>query len=193
MSKSWRFVACLSFVLLSSALLAFAGDLQDLNFYIDTECPPATCALDPGFMGSEATGSGDFNPLGYPWAYDFRTDPALTWTYDGFNYSATFGTGGYFDITGPDGLTFTGVVTGGTSGYGGFHADVDVSFSGEWNNGILASGTVETYTDPKDGVLIDTFDIESQGSTAPEPSSFVLLGSGAVGIWGFARRRFTSC
>jgi PEP-CTERM motif len=185
-----RFVSLLFLAVAALASAAFA-DNQQLNFSINTECPPANCTDGLGFQGSPGSGSADFTSIGDPWTYVFQTGNALSWNDNGGGYYATFGQGGFFTMTGPGGLTFNGVVTSGSVDVTGQMAGISVSFSGEWSNGVYATGEVQTMTDPPNNFLLEGFTTEVSQSSTPEPSSLVLLGSGVVAVGGFMRRRST--
>jgi hypothetical protein len=170
---------------IASSLLCF-GVLAHADS-IEAQCPPAQCTVTSGGdfppNPQPATGSTDFNPAGYPWSFSFQTGNPLTWTWsDGFeNYFATFGTGGSFALTGPEG-TFSGVITSGTATqFSNTEVLVDVSFSGQWSDGKFSYGNVVLdYEDNPDLFFSSTLNIYA----APEPGSILLFASGLFGIGG---------
>jgi hypothetical protein len=188
MPRYMRFVVLLVFAWLLSVSFASADIIQTLTIAINTDCPPATCIFFTGDMGSPASGSGDFTPIGDPWTYQFQTGNALSWCENtcggGLLYQATFGYGGSVQMTGPDGLTFTGVVTQGGVAVSGFMVGVDVDYFGQWSNGLYGYGTIETMTDPPFDFLVEQF----TANVAPEPSSLMLLGTGVASLWSLGRR-----
>ena len=82
-------------------------------------------------------------------------------------------------MTGPAGLTFTGVVTSGSGTAEGTLAEVGVSYFGQWSDGLYGYGSAE----------IGDFGLHLDSNLAPEPSPFVLFAIGAIGFWTLARRR----
>jgi len=159
---------------------------------IQSDCPPAVCTV---FSGGDfppnpqpATGSADFQPAGMPWTFSFTTGNPLTWDWsDGNeNYYATYGVGGSFSMTGPDG-TFAGVVTSGFSlEYSNTEVEAYVTYTGAWSDGKHASGSAEVlYEDDLSSIETATLVM----TTTPEPGSLVLFGSGVVGIAGLIRRK----
>ena len=181
------FFCCLIFLTLGQ--LALADSINSFspmplmgNFGVYSQCPPAVCDFD--FLpGTAATGSADFTSIGTPVTFEFATDKPLSWVLQGTNYYAVFGYGGTFQMTGPDGLTFAGVVTSGTAVAGGMSSQADVNFFGLWSNGQYADGTADVWQ-PGGGGLWVSLDEE----IAPEPSSIVLLGTGFLGLWGWGRK-----
>ena len=187
MPKYTRFLVLLVLALLLSASLASADIIQTLTFSVDTQCPPASCNLLTGYLGSPASGGGDFSSIGDPWAYSFTTGNALSWCSYGCGvlYEASFGYGGSIQINGPDGLTFTGAVTSGSAFVPGELASLSVDYFGQWSNGLYGYGTISTSSDSAYNFFLDHFD----SNIAPEPSSLMLLGTGVAGLWSLSRRR----
>jgi hypothetical protein len=148
------------------------------------------CAYYLGQDGFAASGSGNFNANVFgtaQLAYNFTTGLPLSWSDDGGSYYATFGLGGVFQMSLPGGLTFTGVVTSGSAGEEGLTSEVQVFFSGQWSNGQFATGNVYEYeigNGPMES-LTEQIGQGGQGRLArqstPEPSTFLLLGSAALG------------
>lgn len=187
-----RLLGCLVLLLASTQLL-LAGPVKnnDIDLNLDmVQCltggPPQYCNFDPGWGadGGPASGWANFSLIDEPYSFNFETGSALSWTYDGNNYSAVFGYGGFFDMVGPDGLTFTGVVTSGTSGWFGVGSGVNVNYFGQWSNGEYADGTA--YITFNYDFVTSEADLTSH--PAPEPSSLFLLGSGALGLLGLRRK-----
>jgi uncharacterized repeat protein (TIGR03803 family) len=150
-----RFALFLALATLVCVASGFAGD--PLTIGIETSCPPANCSADPGFMGGSAGGQADFNSIGYPWTYNFETAKALTWSQNGNSYYAEFGYGGSFAMTGPGGVTFTGVITSGYAAVMGFQYVVAVRYSGQWSNGLYGYGGLSTFFDPASGTFREGF------------------------------------
>ena len=140
-----------------------------------------------GGDGGRAGGWGNFNANVSGTAqitYNFITGLPLSWTDTGYSYSAIFGLGGTFQMSLPNGLTFTGVITSGSAGYGGLTSEVDVNYAGRWSNGQYASGSVEEQElgfGPYQGLSESTYQGSSQQT--PEPSSFLLLATGVLAVW----------
>jgi len=165
-------VACLT-------TLALADNNDDLNFSLTMDCNSGQyCFADPGFQGSPATASGDFSVIGAPFTFNTTTGEAIEWGQDGKDYFATFGYGGTFQMAGPDGLTFTGVVTSGSAEFSPGSWSVQVDYQGEWSNGVFASG--DAFVQINNGGQDTQATLDSQ--VAPEPSTFLLVGTGVVEI-----------
>ena len=152
------------------------------NFNYDSPCPPANCWYS-FYIDTPAAGTVDFNPAGYPITFNFETGPPTSWYWNGgYIYGAIFGYGGFFDMTGSDGLTFTGVVTSGSDAAGGLNSMVQVNYNGEWSDGEYAEGSVEINQNQ-----YGTFaGIDEEA--LPEPSSISLLGTGFLALWGCGRK-----
>jgi hypothetical protein len=172
----FRSVVLVSLILIASTAAATADDLQ-----VNLMLRPCECSFGPGDMGSSAYGYADFTSIA-PWTINFATGDALSWQQGDTFYYATFGRGGFFDMTGPAGLTFTGVVDSGQSGYEYFSVFVDVTFSGQWSNGVYGYGDAELYFNNA------AYESDLNAYVAPEPSSLGLMGAGVLGIWGGRKR-----
>ncbi len=178
-------------------LVAFAGvslaDVsQDLTVQLSMSCPHnlIVCEVAPyqGTPGNPADGHVDFNSIGSPWSFTFVTADPLSWKCDSHcqNYSANFGVGGNFMMSGPEGFTFLGQITSGNAWQNlDLSLGVNLTFSGEWSNGLSASGSfIDQITDQNGPYAsLDVY-------TVPEPASLALLGGGMMALWG-ARRRFS--
>jgi hypothetical protein len=176
-------LCCIAVVCFATA--AFADNNNDLNFSVSMDCNHGQyCSADPSNNGDPASASADFTHIGQPWTFQTTRGDAIQWQFNGDEYDATFGRGGTFYMTGPSGLTFTGVVTSGTAQWGDFGFLVQVSYSGEWSNGVFATGEAESgFSSGGENAVAS---LNSQVS--PEPSSLLLLGTGVVGV--FLRKRF---
>jgi len=188
-----KWLAACIFVALGSVQLASAGNIDSpdmISLSMNGCAQGSYCMADPGFAGSPATASANFALINQPYTFDLQTGNATSWVYnmnDNY-YSAMFGYGGVFDMSGPNGLIFTGVVTSGTSESYDGQWQVQVDYSGQWSNGVYADGSadVQITEDGRDGTASLTID---QG-TAPEPSTLALLGTAALGLIGCKRRLF---
>jgi hypothetical protein len=133
-----------AWVLFAATPFAAADIIQDLTVKIDFQtCNNQLCMFDEGFDGAPASGYASFAQLGLPWSYAFVTPPPYWWCDSeqpeccGFWYQALFGQGGTFTMTGPDGLTFNGIVTSGWTLHPGPGNDqIQIQFSGQWSNGL---------------------------------------------------------
>jgi hypothetical protein len=143
----------------------------------DSTCPPAVCSYSWDGLGGPVSGTADFTPAGYSWTFSFETAPALTQQCN-FGYCTdTYGYGGTFSLTGPDG-TLTGVVTSGYALYNTLGDVVDVNFLGQWNDGSYWHGEANvTYM-----LDLGQFSASFNAQPTPEPSSLFLFGSGILGV-----------
>lgn len=147
--KTHKLLAICMLVGLCAAQPALAAGPNNNISLTMSNCLGQYCQADPGFMGSPATESANFALINQPYSFNVRTADAVSYFYDPQTqyYSATFGTGssfsgGGFNMTGPNGLIFTGFVTSGKS----FSPQptvwqVEVNYSGVWSNGVHATGT----------------------------------------------------
>lgn len=170
---------------------AAAGIIQDLTANITfRRCDSTLCIFETGLIGEPASGRADFAQLALPWTYSFVTPPAYWWC--GFRqcteveYDAKFGRGGMFTMTGPDGLTFSGIVTSGeTVTVGAGDNLIRVDFYGQWSNGLAASGNIfEQYWSDQFGHV----EAALQTAPVPEPGCLFLLSSGALAAWKYRTR-----
>jgi len=173
-------------VLLATMQIGWS-DNSDLtvNLFMNDCSNTGYCLANPGVQGSSATAFANFALINEPWSFNLTTPPALSWVQNGTNYEATFGYGGSFTMDGPDGLTFTGVITSGSSDAGDGFWEVQVNYAGDWSNGVFAEGTADV--DITERGRQGTASLTSQ-PTVPEPSTFILLGSGLLGVVAFGRR-----
>lgn len=179
--------------LLAFASLASANESQDLTVHLSMSCPYdiSICQVSPyqGEPGNPASGLANFNSIDLPWSFSFETAYPSSWQCSGdhcSNYSSTFDMGGTFLMQGPGGVTFSGEITSGTAWENlDLSWGAKLSFSGEWSNGLTASGSfVDEYNDwSGPSAKLDVY-------TTPEPASLALLGSGLATMWGARKRIF---
>jgi len=170
---------------------------QQLNVDLSTNCPPGiNCFADPGDGGQLMTGNADFSSIAPDWHFSFMSGLPIGFCSpcpDGNFYEASFGQGGLFTMTGPAGLglTFSGVVTSGSSqdiGFGGVETEVIATFYGQWSNGLSASGTAFVFDFIGFGPAfppppqLPPSSASLSTSVVPEPGSLVLLSSGIVAL-----------
>ena len=177
---------CFSLLLLLVTCSAAAAWADDLNVSLTTDCHSnGGCFLDQGIGGLAASGNASF--MGTPWTYEFLTANPISWNETMHGYTAGFGPGGSFGMTGPDNLFFVGQITSGSE-YAHFDHDylfeTFLNFTGKWSNNVEASGYV-TLSGIVNSVTFGSLDTY----TVPEPTNLALLGSGIVGLWGTYRRR----
>ena len=183
-------------VLFAASPFAAADIIQDLTVKIDFQtCNNQLCMFDEGFDGAPASGYASFAQLGLPWTYSFVTPPPYWWCDSeqpdcgGFWYQALFGQGGSFTMTGPDGLTFNGIVTSGWTFHPGPGDDeITIDFSGQWSNGLSASGEAYEYWWSDQFYDVEAKLYTSPSTPVPEPGSLVLLASGVLGLVSVLRR-----
>lgn len=182
----------LLFLLVLCALpgVSMADTSQDLTTHLAMFCPNDVnvCSVSPylGAPGNAAVGQANFNSIDLPWSFSFQTANPTHWQCDSHceDYYATFAVGGTFLMNGPDGLTFSGQIT---SGQAWQNVDLtwgaDVSFSGQWSNGLSAYGDLSDLVTDWNGpyASLDVY-------TTPEPASLALLGGGTLAVWRMRRR-----
>jgi hypothetical protein len=176
-------------VLLGSTLVASASPVSSLTTTITMDCSTATavCNFNPGSQGSPESGMADFSSVAPSWSASFDSSPAIAWGVIFQEYIAEFGPGGFFDITAPGGMQFSGTLTSGLAlSFPDGSAETVAWFQGRWNNGLHAKGMM-VWDDFEPGapvtLTVTTF-------TTPEPGSFLLFGSALVALAGTLRRTF---
>ena len=196
MRKIVLFFLAVGFTVLITAPFAAAYIIQDLtaniscsnlctSFWLDGQ-PPVPWA-PPGW----AQGHASFSQLGLPWTFSFTTALPTSWDWSGlFNYTAQFGRGGVFTMTGPYGLTFAGIVESGNAAEVGLgYEHISINFSGQWSNGWQATGsTFQSFSagppiwPPPYGLWTELHTQPTQPAV-PEPGCLLLLSSGALAAW----------
>jgi hypothetical protein len=196
-SKLIRYALAVSVLALSTAGLANAGDNLVTNGSFETGdftgwtlsgdttftgvCNVSTCP--GGFAPEDGTFAAYFGPVG-----DTATISQTIATTPGDEYSLSFylanpvgGTPNYFNVTfGNSSFSFTNFGT---------------AFS--WQQFTLTTLATSdqtqlsfTFRNDPSYWFLDNVTVQQSGGTSPEPSTFVLFGSGVLGIAGFARRKF---
>ena len=137
-----------------------------------------------------------------PWDFSFLTaDPLASWFRDNDDCDYycwwggnSYGPGGTFILTGPEGEVFTASFSGGWYYEEGAYEHITISdnsldmwMSGEWDTGLRQAAHLQMHGQlDRDQqtvwAYLDFFPV-------PEPSSLMLVGSGAVGLAGVLRRK----
>jgi hypothetical protein len=167
--------------LLGGTLVASASAVSSLTTTITMDCStaPAVCNFNPGSQGSPESGMADFSSVAPGWSASFNSAPAIAWGIIFQEYIAEFGPGGFFDITAPGGMQFSGMLTSGLAlSFPDGTAETVAWFQGHWNNGFYANG-VMVWDDFEPGAPV-TLTVTTY--TTPEPGSFLLLGSALAGL-----------
>lgn len=107
-----------------------------------------------------------------------------------------FPAGGGISITGPSGVTLSGILDSGTFSFSkncegclSDRTDFSFAFDGRWSNGYFAAGGGDIHvTNP----IFSNSDFRTGVTQMPEPSSVGLLMTGLVPTTLFLRRRFSS-
>jgi hypothetical protein len=179
----------LFFLLLGSPAIC-QSQPDDHSLDLDGYCRALCANVNDGAPnGMPASGYATFEAEAV--AFNFETLNALSYVDGDGYYTAEFGYGGTFELTAPEGI-FEGVITSGTATEhdSSTAESVDVFFEGEWNNGTRATG--EAYIDFCGDCIQPGFtfhvDMTPEGTT-PEPGTFTLLGTAALGMIGWTRRR----
>lgn len=220
LTRSFAIIA----VVLGFAGLAVADSLEQHLFiqYDGTTCPPPGCQQAAWFGNDwwytthfngkgpyQTSGGANFNPIAPPWAYSYASDYPSSWlgqcgqTPGICTYDATYTVGGEITINGPDGLVFTGVLTGGT--YEGFyqvdiygyrwstaHESATFDFYGTWSNGVEGYGTISEYSSFYNDAYHQKWSYHNEARLdiyTPEPGTLISLGSAALLLMKISRRR----
>jgi hypothetical protein len=88
-------------------------------------------------------------------------------------------------MMGPDGLTFSGQITSGLAWQSlDLTWGANLSFAGEWSNGLSAYGDLLDEVTDWNGpyASMDVY-------TVPEPGRLAVLGCGLLALWGTRKRR----
>jgi hypothetical protein len=198
-SHKTRFLL-LSLVAFALAPIAAADIIHDLT--ADIVCYPCTyhstfSTISPHFGAMPAMGSANYTFLGQPWIFSFHTATPISYVDSGpFTFTLQFGQGGTFNMTGPHGLTFAGVVESGNSVNFGLGLErITIAFSGQWSNGWQAVGSVfQRYNVGWPGIPVGewselhTHPTSGPVSSTPEPGCVVLLGSAVLTAWRYRAR-----
>jgi hypothetical protein len=187
------FLRCLALALSLAPISAATLRADDLNVHLQETClSDDVCNSWPtsGGPGTPAIGNADFNHIQQPWNIVFQTGNPIEWQCFGQQYcdgySATFGSGGFITINGPNGLTFSGQIT---SGVGGYFLDegesVSVNYAGYWSNKQYGYGDL-TIGFSQEGPYTATFDAYT---AVPEPATLAMFASGLAVMFGICRRR----
>lgn len=140
-----RNLACITAILgvvLSCPLVVLAGPNPQRNFDVAIDVTDYDCGSTGCFFARWLTtrwiegGAGgpysvdahaDFSPVGEPWNYSYSSANPVSWFAgprrfgidNPCTYASRYGIGGSISVLGPDGLIFTGIITG-----GGYSADI---------------------------------------------------------------------
>jgi len=193
-SRTVLFSAVAVWLFVAAVPIASADIIQDLTVDISS-CNSCSSTFFPGYPQdppyyyiAPGHGSAYFSPLGLPWAFSFTTALPTSWSVAGYLYGLTFGQGGVFNMTGPYGLTFAGMVDYGASYHALGQATISVNFSGYWSNGLSAEGSIfQTYTAGNPAVYTASLNTSPTSSAVPEPGSLLLLTSSVLIFWKFRR------
>jgi hypothetical protein len=185
-----RVLALAFLFLLAFASVSSADESQLLTVHLSMSCPLGNvCQVSPyqGAPGNPAVGSANFSSIDQPWDFSFVTGDPVSWQCNDNceNYNANFGVGGMFLMDGPGGVTFSGQITSGSAWQNlDLSWGANLSFSGEWSNGLTAHGDLSDQVTDWNGpyASLDVY-------TVPEPASLALLGGGMMAIWGARKRK----